>query len=294
MAARFRIRGRLPDGRSRVVADWQPNLILDAGLERYAAGAPFSYCVLGSGTATPAAGQTALGTFLVGAAVTTSANGVRSGAPYYGWRTMETAFAPPGTNRVISEVGWGWADDGGSLWSRALIKDGDGDPQSFQWLADESLTIDYEVRNYPWTSDATDTTTISGTEHTCTIRAARVNQAAHWQVRNQPYVLWANTGNTSTLPKVHDSTIGAITSVPGGTSADASSTTVDAYVAASHERTGSATWNAGAANFTGGIDALQCNCGNGCWQIGFSPAIAKTVAQILVLNVASPTWGRQA
>lgn len=293
MAGRFRIRGRKADGRERLIADWQPNLILDAGLERLVVGSWLSRCFVGSGTTAPAVGDTALQSFIAGADIAVVFSGTQSSTPYYGYRMTTAAFPARGTNAVIAELGWGLSDGGGSLFSRTLIKDEGGTPQAFTWLADEALTVEHEVRAYPWTTDRVAVSTIAGVSTTCTIRAARVTAGPYWRVATYPYALWTTVTGAGRLPLVSDGNIEAITAGIGGTPESASSVTADAYTAGSHKRTGSATWDGGAANFAGGITALEASFGGGCWKIGFSPPIAKTVGKILTLNLESPTWGRQ-
>lgn len=296
VGGRFRIEGRLPDGRSRVIRDWRANLILDAGLERWGTGQINIWCSLGSGTTAPIAADTEMETFIVSAETMAVLSGVQDEAPYYGWQQAQSIFTPPGgAGHTIAEVGWGWEADGSGLWSRSLLKDEEGAPQEFEWLADESLTITYELRIYPWLSDSTGSISLGGNSYACTIRASRVAAAWAWAANYQdPVALFAKPTLAPILPSVFDGAIRNYLLDPLGTAAVADEVAVDAYEAASYERTGTATWGTGSATFATGITALTVASSIGRYQVGFSPAIPKTNAQTLALNLASPAWSRAA
>lgn len=294
MSGHFRICGKRPDGRERVIAGWQPNLITDAGLERYGSttGAT-TWCSLGSGTATPQVSDTGLVAPFASAAMAALAGGVQSSEPYYGWQQRQAAFTPPGTPLTVAEIGFGWESDGSTLWSRALIKDEEGDPQSFIWLADESLAVTYELRLYPWLADATDAIVLGGIEYETTTRAAKVTWITGWRAHaSGPAQLFMRPTNVAEAAKVYGGNIGAITTIPSGTATEADSAVESSYVAESLKRSGSCTWNQGSANYKNGIGALYVVSTAGSYQVDFDPKLPKTASVMLTLNVDSPSWGR--
>lgn len=296
VGGRYRIEGRRPDGRHRIIRDWRANLILDAGLERWGTGQINLWCSLGSGTTAPVESDTEIASFIASAETLAVLSGVQDEAPYYGWQQAQSVFDPPGGDGyTIAEVGWGWEADGTGLWSRSLLKDEEGTPQEFEWLADESLTITYELRIYPWLSDASGSISLGGETYACTIRAARIAADWAWAANYQdPVTLFAKPTLAPIAPSVYDGAIRNYLLDPLGTAAVADEVEADAYEAESYQRTGTATWGQGSAVFATGITALYVASSIGRYQVGFSPAIPKTNAQTLALSLASPTWGRAA
>jgi hypothetical protein len=193
-AGLFRVEGRLDDGRQRVLAAWQPNLITDAGLDRWGTGNIITHCCVGSGNTAPAVGDTALVAHVASAAVVNTSTGSLGTTPYYGYKVFVATFSPPGSNHNLSEIGWAWASGGGSLWSRALIKDGGGTPTTITWLAAETLIVTYELRNYPPLSDTViEGASIFGETYDLTIRAAYAETAGGAPT-------WANSRRITTRP----------------------------------------------------------------------------------------------
>lgn len=127
---------------------WSSNLVLNSGLDRMSVGTWIDRCCVGTGNTPPVETQTALQTFRAsttsfGASFQHSYN--TTGQPYH--RTIATwRFGVGAASGNISEVGLGWGNS--SLWNRALIKDGNGNPTSITVLADEYLDVISEVRIY--------------------------------------------------------------------------------------------------------------------------------------------------
>lgn len=156
---------------------WQPNLILDSGLNNigavYGAG---NTCFVGSGSNAPLVSNTALQN-PVGSTTSVQSNlqGYSESAPYYGWNRKTFRFRDGSAAGNLSEVGIGSSTAESTLFSRALILDGAGNPTTITVLGDETLDVTYELRLYPPTADATFNLTLAGTVHACRMRPANVN-----------------------------------------------------------------------------------------------------------------------
>ncbi|HIQ53190.1 MAG TPA: hypothetical protein EYH51_08015, partial [Pseudomonas pachastrellae] len=152
-----------PDGTKRVLADWFPNLITDAGLERMASNSDWlGYCQVGSGNNPPNVLDTALAN-RVGSSNTAqaSASGAQAEEPYFCWQRRTVRFAEGVAAGNLSEVGMGWTSSG-NLFSRALILDSEGNPTTITVAADEILDVTYEFRFYPRLTDVTGSVTLTG------------------------------------------------------------------------------------------------------------------------------------
>lgn len=306
LQGRYRIVATKLDGRSRVVADWFENLILETGLVGMGLNHYCTTCVVGTGNAAPDTAQTSLQNLL---ASTTSVNsrafGVNNGFPYYGWARRTYRFATGVATGVISEVGVGWSSVG--LFSRSLIKDSEGNPTSMVILSDETLDVTYELRLYANTTDQVSVRTIGGAEHTCTIRPAGLSDTAKWggdSTTTQTSTASSATG-IGLKPLVFGVTdlygwvVGAtandmtnfLSQPPTGGSSDWATKTIAEYINDKTTR-GTATWGLNNGNYAGGIKAVSWTTqGLGTYQIGFDPPIPKTSVHIFTLNIAI-SWDR--
>lgn len=284
----FRITGRLPDGRQRVLAEWQKNLITDGGLNRWGTGAPIVNCSLGIGTTPP----TVLDTNLVAFrrqqnSIINQTTGVITSSPYYQFLRWDFVFNPPGEELSIAEVGVGWGAGGASLWSRSLIKDVNGAPLILQWLPDETLTVTYEARLYPWLADVPHTTVISGVTYTGILRPSWLGGAGYNTFNNSALTIAdVNSSNA------YSGTIGVNTAGPSGTAATGVST-ADAYLNEVLKGTGKVVWGPTSANFAGGVAAVVLMPRTQSGQVSFVPPIAKLNTHTLTINFDTGVWGRQ-
>lgn len=301
VAGLYRVQVRRPDNSVRVDTGWFNNLITDQGIEYLGATAGYlAACQVGTGNSAPNVADTGLATYLAGSSTIHSTSLAAQGSsPYYVARTNTYRFAAGVATGNISEVGIGTATTGSVLFSRALILDGGGSPTTITVLADEVLDVTYQLRVYPPTGDVTPAVTDSGpagTEHTFTVRAARVTTATDngngWGISQTGSIPGGNPGSGST--RAYNGAIGAITGSPAGTSDSATSTTVSTYVAASDEIFQTSTFGLDDGNLSGGITALEWTFGRGaggCWQAGVSPAIPKTASETLSITT-KVTWSR--
>jgi hypothetical protein len=279
------------DGEVTRDTGWFRNLVTDAGLNYLGAATTndaLSYCHVGSGSAAPDELDTSLATFIASHQSGSSIASAQSTAPYYGKRTITYTFSTGQAAGNISEVGiankTSSSDPGFVMWSRALVLDGDGDPTTITVLSDEQLVVTYELRYYPPTDDVTTTGTINGDSYDITIRAANVTNAGYWANS-----IGGGSASTSTLNRIYDGSISAVTALPSGTSSDAVTRTTNSYSNNSFQRSWTLVWGPG---ITMNVTAMAWTTGIGCYQIGFSPAIPLANTQTLTLSTRV-SWSRK-
>lgn len=149
VAGRFRLE---TSGGERGYIDhgWNDNLILNAGLDYLlssAAGMGYGYMSVGASSAAVSPTQTALLSRIATTARQASYSYGYNDEGGFGWTRVSVQFDQGAAAGNVSEVGAGW-NASGSLFSRALILDGAGLPTSLTILADEFLTVTYELRRW--------------------------------------------------------------------------------------------------------------------------------------------------
>lgn len=294
IAVRCRVSGRFKlvatdeSGKERLLADWFSNLITNGGLDQIGTTATWlTGCSVGSGNTAPANTDTQLAA-LVGTStdIIGSTSSILTVSPYYGSR-INTYFFPAGAaTGTLAEIGIGLSPT--ALFSRALIKDGSGNPTTVTVSAGESLTAFYEFRHYPPLTDTTGTITITGVNYNYTVRAANAG-AGNWAPAqlgdiDGPILLTACAG-----------AITALTAQPSGTSAAESSGNDIAYTPASLHVDRSSVFGGGIANF-GGINSLFYTCGQvngamGSFQVGFNIPVPKDATHAVAITVRK-SWVR--
>lgn len=287
VAGHFTLEAVGRDGRRRKLADFA-NRILDGGLDRILTGGFMSYCRVGSGSTAVADSQTALVAQVAATnTVQASVTSVQSTAPYYGELRWTYRFASGVAAGNLTEVGVGWAATGGTLFSRALITDGAGDPTTVVVLADEYLDVTYRLRLYVPADAAFSFTTVQGTTHTGVARAANVLNTSFWASGNLP-ANGFSISNGGIYPSLYPGALGSVTGVPSGTPAPIpsySEVALHAYVVGSYVRDATITWGLNYGNVAGSVQSMVVATTLGTWQFSFSPLIAKTASKILQLTV---------
>lgn len=294
----YKIEAVRPDGEVRVLADWFPNLITNAGLDLLPTTNPalnaYRYCQVGSGSTAPAFTDTALVSRVAGVITTRSqyandADGVVTTSPRYTFDNNLFEFGTGVAAGNLSEIGVGTSATGGTLFSRALILDGGGNPTTITVLADEILRVTYQLRWYIPEDDAAFSFTMSGTTYNCVSRAAEAGSVQRWPGTRA----YEPAGNWSRETVIgYSGALGAITSTPATQVASSSPTVtmVGTYVPGSYEVTYRGSFST--AEFNGTIAAIKINPANlGTHQISFSPALAKDNTKTLRLDIKF-TWGR--
>jgi hypothetical protein len=285
----------LSTGRTRLLADWFPNLITDAGLNRIGTGSYLSACHVGTSNSAPNVLDTTVGGYLAGTTTRQADTyGAQATPPYYGWRLITYRF-PLGAvvGNVASVATATAAANGGStiLFSRALVLDELGDPTTVTVQADEVLDVTYECRLYPMLTDyeqAAVDITGSGT-HDIIVRASSVTSASNWG----QFIGGGMTFNPYGSPsaRVTNGVIGAITSSPSGTSLGSLSISNASYSNNSLERAGTMALGLNQGNLSGGIRSWSFATSVGSYQMQFTPAIAKNNTRTLSLT-AKVSWAR--
>ncbi len=278
---------------------WFANLVTDQGLDMLGQGPAdyLRYCQVGTGTATPASSDVALGNGVASAAYTRAANALNSAERYVALE-VQYLFAAGAASGTIAEVGVGPVDDAAStsLFSRARVTDANGDPATVAVGAGEELRVYYELRVYQPTADTV--TTVDGVE--VTVRAAMAdtlywNSNGWWLGLGHPRMVFQNVSSGAVY--VYAGDIAAITGTPSGSvrsHSHADSVTAEPYVAGSFERLVAVHLDPAEGNVTGGtIQALRLDYGPGVLQMRFDPPLAKDDSQALDLNLTY-RWARRA
>lgn len=171
-----------PTGHATQDTGWFSNMILDAGYSAWLGDAGhISRCVIGTGTAAPGPGQTALQSQAAAstAMVLNSAQEASEGTPYSSW-TGAWRFASGSLNGTYTEVGCGNTDS--MLFSRALILDGAGNPTTISVGPTERLDVYYRLRRYlPLGLSTSGTVSILGVSRNYTVRGIELS-AGNWRV----------------------------------------------------------------------------------------------------------------
>lgn len=284
-AGRFKIEKIRPDGERIVASDWQSNLITDNGLNMFGnltSGNLNAYCQVGSGTAAPSVTDVNLAAFVASTSNTSSSTSGYTTTPgnRYEWSRNSYEFAAGTATGNISEFGISPSSNG-NLFSRALIKDEQGNPTTITVLADEILVVTYELRMYKPENDFVGTS--NGYNYTA--RIANCDIDSWWSLPlNRMQMRTSNF-------EVYTGGIGSITGTPSGSYSTASSGNVftNSYVNNSFERTGGAKFTLNQANFV--IRSCAFRFGGFAFQVEISPTITKNNSQELTIE-HTISWGR--
>lgn len=303
-AGYFKMEAVRPDGTRRLLADWQPNLLTDVGLELLGTSNIAACCHVGTGTSTPAftdstlAAWKATNSSKVGDGFYTGspygANGVTP--PYYGWNRGTYRFAAGSATGNITEVGLSNTNTNTNMTCRALVKDGAGNPTTITVLSDEILDVTYEIRMYAPSADATYNVTISGTVYTFTVRACAVGQGNYWGwpiVYQAGYNFNGAYGFNSNAATYKGFALAAVTaaSPTGTTTGSPTSSSVDAYASGTRQRDFTLTWSTAQATDAAGVSGFTILTTRGYYQIGVSPTIPKNSTNNLSIKFRV-SWAR--
>lgn len=294
MSGRFKLDVIRPDGSKRSTG-WFDNLILDSGLNHVGTKGIGSFAQVGSGSATPLAANTSLQSWIAGTSGQIGqTEGASPTAPYYGWCRRSFRFAAGVAAGNLAEVGIGWGNTGSTLFSRALIRDGLGDPTVLTVLSDEVLDVTYELRCYAPTADVNADIVIDGVTYATVTRAIGVTSAAQWGTAGM-----LNYGSQSAgAPNgyAYDGDLAAVTAdAPDGTFIGVLAGSILAYSNNSLKRRVKVTAALDVANTPGGIKSvLWYNswpyAGN--YQTSFTPKIPKDNTKVLTLTFEHQ-WARR-
>lgn len=270
------------------------NLITNSGLDRIGQGSFMTRCLVGTGNTPPDVLQTTLASLVASVSSMTTNYTATTLPPYYGTFIRKYRFNPGVATGNLTEVGVGWVAAGGltAVFSRALIKDINGDPTTLTILPDEFLDVTYELRVYPTVTDVVvPGTTFTGFNSNVTIRPSFIADGN----------MLAYLDDAASLavfgPTVYSGSIGPITGTPSGTSEFVSSASSNVrhspYVVGSYKQVATLIVPLDKGNFAGGIGAIRIATTLGYYQVGFTPPVVKNATQQLILNLEL-TWGRYA
>lgn len=304
VAGRFSLKAHKLDSAGNIVStrhlaswaeetpNWFNNLVLDAGLNRMGTGSWMDWCQVGTGSTAPANSDTALVTRVAGSStIQASSVGNAGSAPnYYGFQSKTYRFVAGTATGILAEVGVGWASTG-SLFSRALIKDGGGSPTTVTVLSDEVLDVTYEFRAYTPTADsASFPVTFNSVTYNMVVRTAFATDA-RWQPQVGNAV--ANYTPSNSYQALYSGAIGSVTTGPSGTAGSPTSITPAAYSNNSLQRDFDTFWdlNDGNAVGVGGANSFLFCTSIGAFQVSVDTPILKTASKKLHLN-SRVSWAR--
>ena len=239
------------------------NLILNSGIDYYmtSSNSFISGCILGSSSVPPVATDTTI-TNILGTSTTYQTGGAGGSnttvLPYYTSYYWTYRFIEGVATGNIAQVAIPYGSVNAAnntytgLFSKALVKDGNGTPITITKLADEVLDVTYTLRMYAPELDVTGTTTISGVNYDYIVRAAN---AGSWS---------SNVGAASSVhtARAYTGTIGTELGTPSGSYGEAATKTFGTYVVGTHTRTATIFWDLNNGNLSGGIRSVYLSFGN--------------------------------
>lgn len=295
LAGQYRMVITKPDGMT-IDTGWFDNIITDIGLDRLGNGnSSAGYCRVGTGSSVPAASQQNLDNQIaVSASNPFSSSQINEGAPLYRTTHVFTyTFAQGAVVGNITEVGIGWATTGTTLFSRALIVDGSGNPTTITLVSFDQLTVYYRVRLTPALTDTTGSIVLGGTTYNYTTRPCSVGTFGSVQYLfsgdNFSYISTVNAYQAG-------STLGTITAVNPNYSGTPSSGTLTqgTYVSGSFYRDAIVSFSVSQGNLPGGIQVLLFYWGGYStqkYQMAFNNPIPKDSTKTFTLTMRY-SWGR--
>ena len=282
---------------SEVVQELEfPNVITNTGLDRWGVGAIGNVCKLGAGNTPPSVNDTGLASPLITTSATQSLPNFRAYSVAERWTecTRIFRFAPGVAVNSIAEVAIGW-DTG--IFSRALIRDPNGNPITLQLLADEVLDVYYTLRMQFPATDITGTIALNNVDYDWIMRPSEIDSIPGYDTAWFDASFGGSdagyfTASLSTNP------IASVDSSPTG-AAFRDSMVITPYVAGSFTQRITYKFDLNTGNF--GIKAIVVRpCGTSYntveWQLGFYQGgvpvgVPKTSSMRLQLTFDF-AWGR--
>lgn len=277
-------------GERRLLADWFPNLILNQGLNNLGNGNnSIRYCQVGAGSTPPTVNDSQLQSFIASTGNIISApSSYVAGPPYYTTTVFTYRFAAGTATGNLSEVGVGWSSSPtGSLFSRSLIKNTNGDPITIVVLSGEALDVSYEFRLYPPSTDSTFSVNIGGTNYDCIVRPSYISATSAWDAN-----VFSDYGGRFRDAIAYDGIIGGVTGAPSGAGDGPYQVSTGIYSNNSYQFDGQCIFGLNAANFQTGIRSIYIRTFGSAFQCQFTPAIPKLNTQVLTLNFRV-SWARR-
>lgn len=297
-------KGRLgPDGEpvTREHLSSFKNLVLDTGLQRIGENSDWmNWLHLGTGIQAPHPLQnslqnpTYLGNNLAPGTHTTSGVDITDPLKPYTWVRRIFRVTPRGENRTYSEMGVGWNDS--NLFSRTLIKDPQGNPNTISILGDEYLDVTYEVRQYIPVNTVVYEVVPTGDDvesRTITVRGSQINTLSAvmgWGIATGNTIRSILNNATSAHNRFFDGGLGGLYQSPEGNT-----------VGSTFNRTSLARTSSTSAVITltrelpdnvGLLRTLQVSQEAYCFQMEFDPPFNKSNEDRFSISY-SISWGRE-
>lgn len=296
---------------SREAFPWTDNIVTDQGLNFLGgiqSNTLWQGIVVGTGNNPPLATDTTLQTGLAFTSSIAPGGGESTvmqvaATPYYCQKTVTYRFNTGTAAGVLSELGMAGRQGGSptpaarTVYSRALIVDGGGNPTTITILSDEIFDVTYQHRTYiTSTASGTFQQTIDGTltnfDYTI-IPALMTANASAWgdfTATSAGFQAFRDsTGNYNINGGAATGALGAITSVPAGTNAGWSSVSTATYTSGNYYIDGTFTMNTSSANFT--MASLCFAFTHAAFQMSLSPSVVKTSVKQYTFT-ARISWGR--
>ena len=294
----YRCRVYGPDRDLRKDTGWFPNLITNQGLDYI--GTTFlylSYCAVGTGNGAPAFTDTVLNAqiasqFNAGGSSPNNGNG-GSNPNFYGYLNMFYNFGQGAAAGNLQEIGIG-IDTTTHLFSRALILNNVGAPTTLTVLANEYLSVSYQLQLYNATTDVSGSVNVSGTVCPYTLRAANCGSSS-WTMGG--FNAYPERAGLRRCTVYNDTVLQPITSGPIGASQGFNDNgwALGGYTPGNYYIDSTANFSFSQCNGGANNSALctfgQNDQGFGSCQIIFGATIPKTASQIMTLTFRQ-TWGR--
>ena len=269
---------------------WFPNLILNQGLNYL--GIPDTailvYASVGTGNSTPIVTQTDLDSPIAHSNNGVNAGTTNVGAPTYaGTHTISYTFNQGAVLGNITEVGVGSTNTAGSLFSRTLILDANGNPTSITLIAIDQLIVYYRLTITPPMTDTTGSVVLNGITYNY---VSRLINAVNWC--NVEYVYgYSNYFSTLTTCNAYgpDAVLSPIADygLTGTLCGDLPSlTTTSAYTIGNYYRDWSVVYAPGVGNVDinnnplGGIKGLVLRGGGPYQAMAFQIVFDNTIPKV--------------
>lgn len=304
-----KVKGRLrlvvkgEDGKERVDTGWFDNLITNQGLDMMSGYLPpynISYdticsaVAVGTGNAAPTTADTQLTSPL---AYTINGDSRGTGAYYVGppayWSLIVTyTFAIGAVVGNIAEVGVGNVVGSSgtyvSLFNHQLIMVS-GSPGTISVTSNDQLSVYFELDMYLNTTDTSYSFVMNSVTYSGIYRLANIATVPSFA----EYAGYSNAGAGTNHPSytAYNGSIGAITTVPSGTSAATSGGTRGTYTLGTYTISMTTSMALGSCNLTGEISAFTFETHYGTYQFSVSPVLPKTNLSTITLNW-SVSWAR--
>ena len=273
------------------------NLITNVGLDAISQSFGIPAIQVGAGSATPSVTDTSLQAFIAGTSNSLSdpRGFVNNGSERYYWRRRTMRFAQGAAAGNLSEVGVSSATTGGTLLSRALIRDSSGNPTTITVTAMDFLDVLYECRwHIPLSNQDEGVFDIGGvgtSVESGPIGIGSDGWGSPWST-NLPGFLRGGGITQGAWVSESNVLVPATTSVSGSPATDAGRFSIATYVNGSHELNMSIVLGISVGNFATGIGALRVRLDGGfLWQYGFTPKLPKDNTKQLTMQWKCE-WGR--